>query len=261
MITQLFGSETLKTLIKSSSTVVTLPSGCIFRVGGRFVKTTSALSCNISVTGFGGLDIGSITALTLYFVHAVINGTTEGLVASTSSSLPYGFSSSKIVGAFYTNSSSQVGNTFKSLAPAEVDNIEFTLSTQLSNFGTISDPLAKFSREGRFMKIDFAFTCGTTVASTVEFTIPASLNIDTSYFNASAAQYIVGKFSRYQAVTNNDHALFVDTSIPTKLRFGRTQDAGSAPNAARQGTDWTASDRVCSYNLRVPILEWANPII
>lgn len=257
MLGQFHGQEILKTPIKTGATTIALPAGSIMRVGGKGVNLAStALICNTSVVGLGGLDVGSLAASSLYYLYVVISGINVGLVASLSEIAPVGFLSSRVIGAFYSSNVPDVGGVATSLFPLKVFGVEFAGS--ISNLGSVGDAKFKFSRDDNFMFIDFALTVGTPAGGTVELTLPMSLNVDTQYYNAVAAQWPVGKLSRNIASTQNDYLIFLDISIPTKLRFGRTQDAGAGPFAARSGTEFATSDRMSSYGLKVAILEWRN---
>jgi len=105
---QFFGNEKITKLVKSSNTIVSLPSGSILKVGGQGYNDVSSLICTTSTSGFGGIDVGSVAASTFYYVYIVSNSGVLGLVASTSATSPTGFASYRKVGAFYTDGSSNV---------------------------------------------------------------------------------------------------------------------------------------------------------
>lgn len=75
----------------------------------RVNNFSSTLS--VSVTGLNGIDTGSVAASNWYYVYAISNGTTPGLLASlspTSVTFPGGYSYKQLIGAFKTDVSSKV---------------------------------------------------------------------------------------------------------------------------------------------------------
>lgn len=130
---QFFGQEKISKLIKSSDDVITLLAGSKTRVGGRVANLTSTLALNRTVSGFGGI-IGTVANSTFYYVYLVHNGTTFGLVASTSSSAPTGYSYYRKVGAFYTGTT---GLIFKAYWFGEVNKQE--LKAVIAQTGVVSE--------------------------------------------------------------------------------------------------------------------------
>lgn len=75
----------------------------------RVNNFSSTLS--VSVTGLNGIDTGSVAASNWYYVYAISNGTTPGLLASlspTSVTFPGGYAYKQLIGAFKTDASSKV---------------------------------------------------------------------------------------------------------------------------------------------------------
>lgn len=101
MITQFFGTEIIKKLVKSSNTAVSLPSGSVLKLGGVGSILNSTLSLDTSVIGVGGVET-AILPNTLYYVYVVLDGVTEKLIASQSAIKP-NFLQYRLVGGFYTN--------------------------------------------------------------------------------------------------------------------------------------------------------------
>ena len=83
--------DSLAKLTRTSNTVITLGS----------------LTVTTSISGVNGLDTDTIAASSFYYVYAV-NSSGVKLVASLSAVAPTGFSTSRKVGAFYTDGSSNV---------------------------------------------------------------------------------------------------------------------------------------------------------
>ena len=68
----IFEVDLTSKLIKTSNTVATLGS----------------LTVTTSISGAGGIDTGSVTASTFYYVYCVISGGLQKLIASTSATSP-----------------------------------------------------------------------------------------------------------------------------------------------------------------------------
>lgn len=71
-------------------------------LGGQAYISTSALSCNLSTSGAGGLDTGAIAANTTYYLYLVLSGSALALVASTSETGPTGFTTYRMCGGCKT---------------------------------------------------------------------------------------------------------------------------------------------------------------
>lgn len=100
---------------------------------GNTTATLGALTLSTTTLGAGGLDTGTIAASTFYYVYTVVtNSAVIRLVASTSATSPVGFAEYKKVGAFYTDSSS---NIFKAYYFGEVNLT--VLSFKASDAGVI----------------------------------------------------------------------------------------------------------------------------
>jgi hypothetical protein len=101
-----FGSEKVSNFIRIGGSVAQLQSGSFLKIGGQGYNLASNLTIDTSVSGVGGLDIGSISANNYYYVYAVISSGTIFLVASLNSLAPTGFLSYRKVGAFNTEQGS-----------------------------------------------------------------------------------------------------------------------------------------------------------
>lgn len=98
--------EKYGTVSKASNTQVQLTDSLV-KVNGSF-RRTGTLTLNTST----GLDTGSITASTLYYLYVVIVGGIPVLRASLSEQKPTGFNSYIKIGAFCTDSSINVARVF-----------------------------------------------------------------------------------------------------------------------------------------------------
>jgi hypothetical protein len=122
-------TEKIGTLTKTSSTQVQLAGTSIVKLGGQQRSLVSPTLLT-SVSGIGGLDTGVVAASSFYYVYAVYNGSTTGLIASQSAVSPSGFTRYKKVGAFLTDSSSFVGKSYFFGEMATPKNYKITFSGQ-----------------------------------------------------------------------------------------------------------------------------------
>lgn len=78
-----------------------------------FLAKSVNLTANLSSSGVNGLDTGSETASTLYFLWVIYNGTTVASllsISSTAPTLPSGYTHKGLVGAIFNNSGSDFDN-------------------------------------------------------------------------------------------------------------------------------------------------------
>jgi len=100
-------NEDIDQLNVDSVTVISLPAS-IVTIGGQQFTTTSDITMDITTSGAGGLDTGSVAADTLYYMYAINNSGTMFLTSSLSSSAPTGFTNFKQIGIFNTDGSSDI---------------------------------------------------------------------------------------------------------------------------------------------------------
>jgi hypothetical protein len=106
----------------------------------KFTKTSNttatlgSLTLDTAILGAGGLDTGSIAASTLYYVYTIVDSNIIKLIASISSTSPTGFTQYKKVGAFYTDTSS---NIFKAYFYGEINQTVF--SAKVGSTGTVME--------------------------------------------------------------------------------------------------------------------------
>jgi hypothetical protein len=106
----------------------------------KFTKTSNttatlgSLTLNTAILGAGGLDTGSIAASTFYYVYTIVDSNSIKLIASISPTSPTGFTQYKKVGAFYTDTSS---NIFKAYFYGEIATLSY--GARINTAGVISD--------------------------------------------------------------------------------------------------------------------------
>lgn len=104
-----------------------------FTKTGNTTATLGSLTLGTAISGPGGIDTGSVAASTFYYVYTIVHSNSIKLIASISSTSPTGFTQYKKVGAFYTDSSS---NIFKAYYFGEVN--QTVLSAYFIAAGTAS---------------------------------------------------------------------------------------------------------------------------
>lgn len=131
MLSQFFGNEIIKKIVKSSSTIVTLQAGSFLKLGGLGSQLKNNLTLNTAVSGIGGME-SPIAINTFYYVYVVVSGVTEYLIASTSDIKPLAFNSYRKVGAFIINRNSDILHSFS---------INESFSSDWESFNSIVDSL------------------------------------------------------------------------------------------------------------------------
>lgn len=201
MITQFFGTEIIKKLVKSSNTAVSLPSGSVLKLGGVSSILNSTLSLDTSVIGVGGVET-AILPNTLYYVYVVLDGVTEKLIASQSAIKP-NFLQYRKIGAFYTDGSSSILLAYTFGSSIDFENISaplVILDDNLTNVMSSATVAALFScsRVGSVMHAQWTYYHQTVVgidgAGSYGIEIPYGLTGDTTYENAGGnSQMPIGK--------------------------------------------------------------------
>lgn len=111
-----------------------------FTKTGNTTATLGSFTLDTAVSGFGGIDTGSVANSTFYYVYTVVNSGVVGLVASTSEVSPIGFTNYRKVGAFYTDSS---GNIFKAYWFGQINDIVLNaFYNRVSGLTTTSDGIS-----------------------------------------------------------------------------------------------------------------------
>jgi hypothetical protein len=113
---QVFGQNRNGGMTVVSNTVVQLNLSTLNditqQIFGQMYQSLTHLQINTALTGVGGLDTGTLSPFSTYYVHAVLSGSSLALVASLSKTAPTGFSVFQYTGfMFITNGSSQITYT------------------------------------------------------------------------------------------------------------------------------------------------------
>ena len=227
----------------SSPNVILQPS--ILTIGGQQYVTTSAL--NVSPTG--------LSAASLYMIYAVQTAGVVSLVLSTNvnSVGPSGYSSWKLVGAFYSNDTPAFGAFVNIEGPPECGAVGFT-----PTFNGLSGPsgIAFFwNRVGKHMYLyGRVNNVGTSQASTFYMSTPTGPSVDLTELPASTS-INCGRWER-SAANGDSRPMLFDSPTPTRLYFT------SANNGAFNGLNANgliiSGEAMTVYNVRLPISGWDN---
>jgi hypothetical protein len=197
-------------------------------VGGQQYIPSSTLTLSTAGTGANGLDTGALGAIQLWYVYAIAHQTTFALALvaslnapSSGPTMPSGYGTVyRLVGAFYTNGSSQVGSAVPISGTITTD--WMTYSPSVSNLGTggVTTSTAKWRRNGDSIQVYFKWTkdgSAGTGSSFVLTQMPSGLSYDTSkMYNASAGDNRFGNLLQLTGgVFNNKWSIQVRSPVGT----------------------------------------------
>lgn len=239
---QFYGIETIKPLVKTGNTQLKLPSGSVVKVGGLCFISSSDLFLNLS----------SLSVNSLYFVYLrYVAGAFE---LSASMSVPSVMGGEyKIVGAFYSNSSSIVGSLLDVRTVPTTEDISY--SPSILGMGTITDVDLKWRRIGTRMELSGAFNSGSPTSEVFKLPLPTGYhaNINT---NSLVGRSTWGKMGASGA--DNSIVLSVLLSDTTNVVATNEGDGTNLNNFIPMlGSFSTSNFRhgiMCSF----PITGWTN---
>lgn len=255
----------LVNLTINDSTHVSVQSGSVVTIGGQQYVLQGNLTIDTSVSGIsGGLDIGSVQPLTLYYVHVVIVGGVLGAVASTSKApvgfASYGYTKTGFVTQFDSAAAIIVNSTIW-------DSVAYTMvigpTTSPPTPGTVIDNSARFRRQGETMEISFAFymsTGGSAGSGVYTFPVPGNFLIDVNrvVIAGDANQSNVGTASGFTAGDGicSGYVSVLDTSNLV-ISLGKIPSVSFGPVG---GGFLDLTNSVVTYNFvaRVPIVGWSG---
>lgn len=264
--------ENLPPIVKASTTQITLASTylgqpTVARIGGQFYRL-SALTLNTGTSGIGGLDTGSIANNTLYYVYLVVNGSNvPGLVMSTSSSAPTGFTRYKYIGktkTFFGSTSLVdvnplfVGNSFSEKGIEVEPKTLYTPDAGINQgLGTITSGGLSYTRVGDCLFLDGRFSTGTVTASEARLALPNGLTIST----LAGGTEVVGRWSKG---TTGGSVVKVGTIIASQnlgyIKFSIEDYTNTTnPYAAQLGNAIFQNSQALTINgTRIPITEYSG---
>ena len=272
---QFFGSENIPSPVVASTTTLTLAATnlglpTVFLVGGQAYTPSGTITLNTATTGANGLDTGALSQISLYYIYAIVNNSTfvPALVASlavpsTGPSMPSGYGSAfKLVGAFYTNGSSQVGSIVTITGTATSGWVSFNPT---GSWTTNTTYTGKFRRTGPNMeaKIRLVLAGAPNSATVLTLDTPLGLTLDTASLLISTRVTDLGKVSAFTVGGYPAHGIVeYDTTQPTgtlKARYLIQDPATNQNNSSMITTTapgvWTVGNEIEIY-LDIPITGW-----
>ena len=265
---QFFGSENIPTPVVASTTTLTLAATnlglpTVFLVGGQAYTPSGTITLNTATTGANGLDTGALSQISLYYIYAIVNNSTfvPALVASlavpsTGPSMAGGSALNgaygaayKLVGAFYTNGSSQVGSIVTITGPATTGWMDYPPTT--AGLGTVTVNFAEYKRAGSSLEMRGKITAGTPDGSNLAIGIPTGLTAvhrSTTYVTTGAAgtTYTGSAFSGlFPIVTSSD---------PSSIYFGDNNSRSVV--TVRTANSIMVASGVFYFSATLPIVGW-----
>jgi hypothetical protein len=240
-------------------------------VGGQQYRVNSTITLNTANTGLNGLDTGSLAADTLYYVYAVVSGTTLGLTASTAvpTTGPTGFSAWSEIGRFRTKAgAAEIAATADWLdgllrSRESSESVDFDPEFTTSNADTTipsTTPVGKWRRSGADMLMTAqvynssgAWSWGT---GTFFLGIAPGYTIDVTKLNTGFGVWRSNVYVQQISGTTTAESGWVIPQDATKLAFRITDVDGPLLTNTIPFT-WGTSESFM-VEARIPIREWAG---
>lgn len=250
-------------LTKISSTQIRLPLGSVVTIGGQ----QYTMLANVDLT------LSSLAANTLYMVYAVLSGGVVSLVTSTNvnSVGPAGYTSWKLVGAFYSNASSQHGGFVTIEGEPTTGWMDATTTWYSSGGGTVTkgsiatDKIAhRRVGDSQYLRVQYRQTSGgSSAAGNYSLLLPSAASADVAKILAAAtseAPFGVGNLNN-NAGNQPGLRAFVNSSDPTKLGFyiwTATSTGGFGGWSSAGAFPFTDIALCVQFDAIVPISGWSN---
>lgn len=187
---QVFTSkESIGDLAKTGVNTVQLAQSVI-TIGGKQYSTNN-LVCDLTLSGVGGIDIGSVQANKLYYVYAVVYSGNVVLIASLSIVSPIGFLRYVFLGRITTDYLSKVDEVINH---GEILTAEVRFEGSNSR-GATDTSIVKFDTQAK-IRGSHAFTVVNNAANGTVITINKKGRLKTSgvlFLNAASSYLVVTK--------------------------------------------------------------------
>lgn len=225
---QIFNTETnIGDLTKASATSVQLAASTV-PVGGK-QYSFSNLVCDLTTNGAGGLDTGSLSISKPYFLYVVIDSGTPKLIASLDNNSPLGFSTNFKIGAFGTDSSSEVdfvikkGVLYKNSKKVIGTTNNSAIPTSYATVPEMSVTMPIFGgKVSIFGTADFVFNGTTSDTNSLRITIDG--NPDVSEANVQSAGNEFNQMNIHGSVENlsiDSHTFELEWRRSSQVTTGR----------------------------------------
>ena len=266
---QVLLQDNIPTPVVASTTTLTLAASNLgqptsITIGGQAYTPSAIITLNTATTGANGLDTGALGAIQLWYIYAIVHNSTfvPALVASlavpsTGPSMASGSALNgaygtayKLVGAFYTNGSSQVGSIVPITGPATTGWMSYTPT--VVGVTSITTNVANWRRVGTGIQISghFVATASGTVTQ-FRLALPAGLTFDAAQLTGAITGFMRLGSASFQAGPNTPYSVYASSS--TTVSFITT--TGGDIN----GNSFSAGDRLL-YEHTAPITGW-NPTL
>lgn len=273
--------EKLGQFTKTGNTTVQLSSSVI-TIGAKQYSSPN-LTLDISSSGVGGLDTGTVSANTLYYVYTVVSSGNVALTASlgVNSIGPIGYDNWKLIGALITDHNSQIGSPVNIEGkPCSEDfvggavTIDGTTSAPTKGTTVYVDEMI-WKLNGEFFEGTYNYrqlsTGGAAGNGTYLFSMPSGLLLDTSKRSVTTivtvdqeAQIVgVGSVSSGAGGTMGTVVAHMYDANRFWLSISAAgTDAGGGSSAIGDSIGSTAFDltssNVYKIMLKIPIQGWSN---
>lgn len=248
--------EKIGTLTKSSNSIVQLGSS-IITVGAKQYNT-SILSLDTSVSGAGGIDNGSLSNNTFYYVYAVVNSGNVILIASSNKIIPTGFTKAKKVGGFFIDNSGDIFNAVSLGRTVNFSDLSVVLTGTLSTNTTYT---AIASRKGEKLRIvgDIDWS-GAPNAASIEINLPTDLIMKSNISNLISNVTPFGKITLRDISGNFYQAdLVYGDNNTLRVRIYNSSGSFVIQNDATESQPFSiASGDSAGFSLEVPIQGWSE---
>lgn len=227
---------------------------------GKLTKIGTTLYLDSLLASFGGrqkfgsglsIVLGTMSANTLYFVYAVLNPSLQLVISTNVNSVgPAGFSQWKLVGAFYSNESSDF-STFVNIEG--VPTTEWAAFTPIwtNDAGITWDTREAFyKRIGTEMRIELWATNSSngSVAAALQVKVPIGKSA-VSTAGTTGRALPAGQWFDASTATYNTLNFWLNAQV--NIGFNKHN------SGALSGNDFDTSDQL-AFSLILPILGWTN---
>lgn len=274
---QAFFTDNIPPIVKASTTTLTLAATFVGQptrvtIGGQ-QYTTSTLTLNTATTGANGLDAGSLGAIQLWYVYAIVNVTTfaVAIIASLTAPsggplMPSGYGTAyKLIGAFYTDGSSLVGSTVNITGPALTNMFAYPIAVAGNGSKNFTNK-AFMARKADALYVQFSLSSDTTAsgsagATTFTFSMPSGLIIDSTRlgYTAGDSRNYVGSMSIYGITTINvyDRNIEIYPASTTTFAIVKPATGGALTIAEFNNTN----QNYLAGDFTVPVVGWTSTLL
>ena len=283
---QIFLPDNLPSLVRASVNSLTLASTnallpTTVTLGGQQYAVPSALTLSTLSVGANGLDAGSLGTVQLWYVYAIVHQSTlavallASLVAPSANPVyPSGYGTvKKLVGAFYTDGSSQVGSVVTIIGQATTDWMQHAPNviavTTNPTYGAGGYTLGRWRRISSGMEcyVQYIQTAAGAAGSGIYgFTLPTGYTVNsigTTYASAGAIG-VVGTAAMSPGGTapmlTGVVRIYSDFTTGVVLVVGNDTVAPDWFSSASALNFGSTSLRI-SASFIVPIVGWSNTLL